>query len=81
MSVDQEERGWKAAIAKDGAVWRHISDLSGWKTPLAARYNVTALPASFLLDREGRIVAKDVRGKQLAALLAKELKAPAGGAK
>ena len=80
VSVDQDGRGWRAAIAKDGAGWRHISDLSGWKSPLAASYNVTALPASFLLDREGRIIAKDVRGKQLAALLAKELNAPAAGA-
>ncbi|MCX6952708.1 MAG: TlpA disulfide reductase family protein [Verrucomicrobia bacterium] len=78
VSVDQDARSWKAAIAKDGAAWRHISDLRGWKTPLAARYNVSALPASFLLDREGRIVAKDVRGKELAALLAEKLKAPAG---
>jgi thiol-disulfide isomerase/thioredoxin len=75
VSVDQDGNAWRAAIAKDGATWRHISDLSGWKTPLAARYNVTALPASFLLDREGRIVAKDLRGADLAALLATLLKA------
>jgi peroxiredoxin len=74
VSVDQSERGWRAAIAKDDAAWRHISDLSGWKSPYAAAYNVTALPANFLLDPEGRIVAKDVRGKQLAALLAGGLK-------
>jgi len=75
VSVDQDEAGWKAAIRKDGAVWKHISDLSGWKTPLAARFGVTALPASFLLDREGRIIAKDVRGKQLAAAVAEALRA------
>ena len=68
VSVDHDARSWKAAIAKDGATWRHMADLTGWKSPLAARYSVTALPASFLLDREGRIVAKDVRGKALAAL-------------
>lgn len=76
VSVDQDGRGWRAAIAKDKATWRHISDLTGWKTPLAARYNVTALPANFLLDSDGRIVAKDVRGKALAELLATRL-APA----
>jgi peroxiredoxin len=73
VSVDQDARSWKAAIAKDGATWKNISDLAGWKSPLAARYGVTALPASFLIDREGRIVAKDVRGKQLAELLAEKL--------
>lgn len=80
VSVDQDARGWKAAIAKDGATWRHISDLQAWKSPLAAAYRVTALPASFLLDREGRIVAKDVRGKELAALLAERLKPATAGA-
>lgn len=75
VSVDQDARSWKAAIAKDGATWKHISDLSGWKTPLAARYNVTALPASFLLDREGKIIAKDVRGKRLAAAVTEAIRA------
>jgi len=73
VSVDHDARSWKAAIAKDGATWRHMADLTGWKSLLAARYSVTALPASFLLDREGRIVAKDVRGKALAALVAEKL--------
>jgi peroxiredoxin len=66
VSVDQSGPAWKAAIAKDGATWQHLSDLQGWKTPLAAAYNVTALPASFLLDREGRIIARDLRGQALA---------------
>jgi len=74
ISVDHDGRAWKAAIAKDGASWRQIGDLTGWKSPLAARYNVTALPASFLLDREGRIVAKDTRGPALVALLERLLR-------
>ncbi len=66
VSVDENGPAWKAAIAKDNATWRHLSDLGGWSTPLAADYNVTSLPASFLLDREGRIIARDLRGKNLA---------------
>ncbi|MBC7366839.1 MAG: TlpA family protein disulfide reductase [Undibacterium sp.] len=69
VSVDQNGPAWKAAIAKDGAAWRHISDLTGWKSPLAGAYNVTALPASFLLDPSGKIVGKDLRGPALAARL------------
>ena len=77
VSVDETGPAWKAGIAKDGAVWKHVSDLLAWKSPLAARYNVTALPASFLLDPEGKIIAKDVRGKKLDSLLAERLgKAP-----
>ena len=65
VSVDQNGPAWKAAIAKDAATWRHISDLTGWKTPLAAAYNVAALPASFLIDPTGKIIAKDLRGLRL----------------
>lgn len=73
VSVDHDERGWKAAIAKDRATWQHLSDLVGWKSPLAATYQVTALPASFLIDREGRIVAKDLRGAALTQELKRQL--------
>ncbi len=69
VSVDQNAPSWKAAIAKDQATWHHISDLTGWKSPLAAAYNVAALPASFLLDPTGKIVGKDLRGPALAARL------------
>ena len=65
VSVDQSGPAWKAAIAKDAATWRHISDLTGWKTPLAAACNVAALPASFLIDPTGKIIAKDLRGTRL----------------
>ena len=74
VSVDQNAAAWKAGIAKDNAAWLHISDVSGWKSPLAAAYNVSAIPASFLLDPDGRILAKDARGEQLTAILAARLR-------
>ena len=77
VSVDQSGPAWKAAIAKDGATWRHLSDLTGWKTPLAAVYNVAALPASFLLDQNGKIIAKDLRGSRLTAQLEQVFSRPA----
>ncbi|MEO6568598.1 MAG: TlpA disulfide reductase family protein [Opitutaceae bacterium] len=70
VSLDEKDAVWTAAIAKDNARWLHVSDLKGWQSPLAAVYNVTALPVSFLLDPEGRIIAKDLRGKPLAARVA-----------
>lgn len=73
VSVDQNGTAWKSAITADKATWKHLSDLTGWKTPLAAKYNVSALPASYLLDPEGRIIAKDARGERLSALLATHL--------
>jgi peroxiredoxin len=74
VSVDQNERAWKQAIAQDQATWKHLSDLSGWRTPLAAAYNIAALPANFLLDPDGRIIAKNLRGDALDAFLAQRLK-------
>jgi len=73
VSVDQNGAAWRSGIAEDTATWLHISDLAGWKTPLAARYNVSALPASYLLDPSGKIIAKDARGDRLTALLVEHL--------
>lgn len=77
VSVDQSGPAWKAAIAKDRATWRHLSDLTGWKTPLAAAYNVAALPASFLIDPTGKIIAKDLRGSRLTTELERVFPRPA----
>jgi peroxiredoxin len=73
VSVDQIGSAWRAGIEDDRATWLHISDLAGWRSPLAARYNVSALPASYLIDPEGRIIAKNARGKRLTTLLEKHL--------
>ncbi len=70
VSVDHQPAAWRNAIADDHATWLHISDLTGWRSPLAAAYDVSALPASFVLDPAGRIIAKNLRGPALAAKLA-----------
>ncbi|BET67462.1 hypothetical protein ASA1KI_23800 [Opitutales bacterium ASA1] len=73
VSVDHVEARWRQAIAQDAAVWKHIGDLTGWSSSHAAAYNVTALPASFLLDPTGRIVAKNLRGEALADTLSRTI--------
>lgn len=65
INLDTHKRLWATAVSRDKADWVHISDLEGWTSELAAIYGVTALPASFLLDPEGRIIAKDLRGHAL----------------
>ena len=69
VSLDKEgdAEAWKAAIAKDGLTWNHISNLKHWKEPIAEQYNVKSIPATFLLDASGKIVAKDLRGEELKA--------------
>jgi len=75
VSLDQPDaqEAWIAAIENDQMDWNHISRLAYWKDPIAAQYNVTAIPASFLLDENGVIIAKDLRGDALTKKLAQLL--------
>jgi len=50
--------------------WFHVSNLKFWQDPIAKQYGVRAIPATFLLDKNGIIIAKDLRGKALDAKVA-----------
>lgn len=65
VSLDRTHDRWIKAIEQDGLVWDQISNLQFWNDPIAKQYRVKSIPASFLLDSEGRIVAKDLRGPML----------------
>ncbi|WP_320815588.1 TlpA disulfide reductase family protein [Flavobacterium sp.] len=67
VSLDKDAVKWKEAIAKDGLTWNHISNLKFWKEPIAELYNVKSIPATFILDANGNIIAKDLRGDALKA--------------
>lgn len=74
VSIDKNTTAWKNAILKDGYTWPNVCDLNGYGGPTAALYTVTAVPDSFLLDKNGRIIAKNLRGKELENKLAELLK-------
>jgi peroxiredoxin len=67
VSLDKDAAKWKEAIAKDGLTWPHVSNLKFWDDPIAKQYNVQSIPATFILDAKGNIVAKDLRGDELRA--------------
>lgn len=67
VSLDQDAQKWKEAIAKDKLTWNHVSNLKGWEDPIAAQYKVQAIPATFILDASGKVVARDLRGDELRA--------------
>ena len=75
VSLDKEAKAWKEAIAKDQLNWVQVSNLKHWDEPIARQYNVESIPATFILDASGNVIAKDLRGAELrnkiAALLAK----------
>lgn len=72
VSLDNNKKRWVDAIAKDNLTWTHISDLRGWSSTLAKPYGVRGIPYTVLVDKEGRIIAKRLRGASLEAKL-KEL--------
>ncbi len=66
VSLDRDKQMWVDAIEKDGLVWdSHVSDLKGWKSVPAAMYGVMAIPMNFLINGDGIIVAKGLKGEYL----------------
>jgi len=66
VSLDQNKDGWVTAIATDKLIWPyHVSDLKGWYAKYAGIYGVNSIPANFLIDGNGVIIAKNLRGAQL----------------
>ncbi|MGI4865810.1 MAG: redoxin domain-containing protein [Janthinobacterium lividum] len=75
VSLDDDKDRWTKAIAADGLAWpNHVSDLQKWNSVAAAAYGVQSIPASFLLDPNGKIIGKNLRGPALEAKLAEVLK-------
>lgn len=70
VSLDRTKDRWLQAIAQDGLEWLHVSDLKGWQNEVAQLYGVTSIPHTVLLDAEGRIIARGLRGPSLEAKLA-----------
>ena len=65
VSLDRDMNSWRKAIEDDGLIWSQISNLQFWQDPIAKLYNISAIPAAFLIDSEGRILAKNLRGERL----------------
>jgi len=69
ISVSLDKNGqknrWLKAIEDDNLQWHHVSNLKYWNEPVAKMYNVRSIPATFILDADGKIVAKKLRGKAL----------------
>lgn len=62
VSLDRKKEDWLKAIEKDGLSWTHVSDLQYFNSAAAQLYNIQAIPATYLLDKEGKIIAKNLRG-------------------
>jgi len=70
VSLDKDKNSWLKAIQDDGLIWpNHVSDLKYWSSEAAAIYGVTSIPATFLIGKDGRIIAKNLRGEALGSAL------------
>jgi len=67
VSLDKNQSSWARAIEDDGLSWNHVSNLKYWQDPIALLYGVRSIPAAFVLNKDGVIVAKNLRGAQLDA--------------
>jgi thiol-disulfide isomerase/thioredoxin len=73
VSLDREKGAWVKAIADDQLTWHQVSDLKYWQSEAAVKYGVQSIPFTLLLDKEGKIIAKNLRGEELAKKLAELL--------
>ena len=74
VSLDDNKDRWVEAIAKDGITWPQVSDLKKWESNVVRDYNINSIPHTVLLDRDGKIIAKNLRGEDLEKKLAEVLK-------
>ena len=74
MSLDNDKEAWLQAIEQLGMPWPQMSDLRGWDCEGAQLYNVRSIPSNVLIDQQGNIIAKDLRGEDLLNKMAELLK-------
>lgn len=74
VSLDQNKDSWLQAIDALGQKWPQMSDLKGWNCEGAKLYGVQAIPANVLINEQGEVIARDLRGEQLLSTLAELLK-------
>ena len=75
VSLDEDPNAWKAAIQKDGLIWKnHVSDLKGWKSNMPVLYGFEGIPFTVLVNREGNIIGKELRGEGLERKLSEVFK-------
>jgi peroxiredoxin len=73
VSLDRTKDAWVSAIKQDGLTWTHVSDLKFWQSVAAKDYGVTGIPFALLIDKDGKVIGKNLRGPALQKKLAEVL--------
>lgn len=74
VSLDNKREAWQEATRQLGITWPQMSDLKGWDNAAAATFNVRSIPFTVVVDQQGKILARELRGSQLADFIAQHLK-------
>ncbi len=75
VSLDNNKERWESAIKDDNLEWpNHVSDLKGWRSAAAVKYGIRSIPDNFLIDENGIIIAKRLRGENLEIVLKQLIK-------
>ena len=73
VSLDKNKASWLAAIKEGGLTWQHVSDLNGWDNEVSSMFSIRSVPSNILIDKEGKIIALNLRGEELNKKLAETL--------
>ena len=65
VSIDNDKKEWIRAIKKDNITWKQVNMAGGWDSPIAVKWRIEAIPTTYLIDKQGVLVAMDLEGKQL----------------
>ena len=65
VSLDRTKDQWEKAVEDDNLLWTQVSNLNFWNDPIARRYSIRAIPQSYLIDKEGTVIGKNLRGNDL----------------
>ncbi|WAC40247.1 peroxiredoxin family protein [Pedobacter sp. SL55] len=73
ISLDKDKNAWAQAIKQDNLMWDQVGELNDFEGATVKLYQVEAIPSSFLIDPQGKIIARDLRGEELEVFLNKTL--------
>ena len=74
ISLDKDKNAWLAAVQKDGLTWTQLSDLKFWSNAVAQQFRIQSIPQNFLIDPNGVVIGKNLRGEALEAKLESVIK-------
>ncbi|RZJ89423.1 MAG: TlpA family protein disulfide reductase, partial [Chryseobacterium sp.] len=74
VSLDDNRANWLKAVETDKLPWTQVSDVKGFKTDVAVRFGITAIPQNVLIDPDGKVIAKDLRGEDVNKKIASFIK-------